>query len=392
MSFPNVHIDNYVNDISKPAIDILSKIYTIANSLIGINRITVAFKVKGLYMVIAFLCSFLINIIITFLMLSSLLETVSSFVVFNIAQYLVCSVVAVTSRGNLQKFYNELYAFDKDIKTKLPTNFKAKINFTLAILTFSFICIQPMLIYILRPVSNTNLVMVTIDLSNMLELFYYGHLFILLETRLKSIRVILVTCFPHENQIYCLRESEFINFDDEAFCKLITRNPDVEIKKLSLLYYKSIKAYDFLYAAIKWQMLFILATSFVSLLKLFDLVALQITNNEFILKNAIFSIGLTVIRLVPLMVPSVFGERVHNEVSLLKTALNSRINNVFDTTSCRFARLFIDLLEVRSLTFSVFRMIVINTTFPSKFIGLIVTYVVIWLQFQKVIDFAKLKI
>nr|WCC58006.1 gustatory receptor 21 [Papilio xuthus] len=384
MSFPNVHIDTYISDMSKPNIDTLSKIYIIANWLIGINWLPVAFKIQGVYKILSFVCTFLMNVIIVYVLIIASIDPFTSVVVIIVVtQYFVCSFVAVSSSKNLKKFYNELWEFDKDIKMNRGTNTKARINFTLAILLFSVFIIGVVSDWF-KKLNRRILVLIFMYINNIVELFYYGHLFSLLEIRLRTIRILLLSSFPHVKRLHSLFESEGINFDDEIVCKLISRNSKIEIKKLSNLYYKIIKAYDFLNAAIRWQLFFIFAVAFITLVSFLDHTALQITDSKFTWDKAIPSIAMTVLKLLPLMVPCLFGQAIHYEVSLLRTALKSRINNVFDTTSCRFAKLFIELIQIRSLTFSVFRMIEINTTFPFKFIGLAVSYLLIILQFQKV--------
>lgn len=254
MSFSNVQIDTYVSDMSEPTIDTLSKIYIIANWFIGINILTVAFKVKGLWMIVAFMFSILFNIIIVYsLVILSIHNSYTS--VYGVAvttQYLICSFVAIISRETLQKFYNELCEFDKDVKINFPINYKTKVNLVLAILLL-FAFMAGMLVDLLQNITSMVIVLTFMYVNSIIELFYYGHLFILLETRLKSIRVLLVSCFPHENRLHSVTESEDINFDDQFIRKLISNNSGIEIKKLSLLYYNIIKAYDFLNAAIKWQ-------------------------------------------------------------------------------------------------------------------------------------------
>lgn len=56
-----------------------------------------------------------------------------------------------------------------------------------------------------------------------------------------------------------------------------------------------------------------------------------------------------------------------------------------DKPSRSIAGYFATLTEIRTLSFSVFRMIDLNTSLPFKFVGLVTTYLVILLQFQKVI-------
>nr|WCC57886.1 gustatory receptor 21 [Papilio memnon] len=316
--------------MSEPPIDMLSKIYIIANWFIGINRLTEAFKVKGLRMFVAFLFC------------------------FRDRRYNTISV-PISTCETLQKFYNELCEFDKNIKINFQINFKAKVNFVLAILLI-FIFIIGMLVDLLQSITS---MVIIFYVNNIIEL-YYGHLF-LLQIILKSIRVLLVST------LHSLTETEGINLS-VIIRKLISNNFGVEIKKLSLLYYNVIKAYDFLNVAIKWRLLF-------SVLFFFTF--------QFMWTDTVPNIVTCVIKLLPLVVPCFFGEALRNEVCLLHAAIK-RIYNLFGNIISSIRLVLFRLLIAASLTFSVFRMIEINT-FPFKFIGLEFSYVLIILQFQKVV-------
>ncbi|XP_068618057.1 uncharacterized protein [Battus philenor] len=226
-----------------------------------------------------------------------------------------------------------------------------------------------------------------LDFINMLELYYYGHLFNLLQIRLKAIRVLLVSSYSHKNNRYFYSEHESINFSDKNNFMLRDRIANVEILSLLLMYCKIVKAYDFLNAAIKWQLLIIVTTSFVTLVGMAYRSALSYIENNFTWFNGLPDAALMLIRVLPLIEPCVCAEGVHIEVILLRTSLYSRVyNNIFDCNNRKFANTLIALTQARSLSFSVFRMMEINTTLPFKFLGLLITYLVILLQFYKVIN------
>ncbi|XP_068618058.1 uncharacterized protein [Battus philenor] len=66
---------------------------------------------------------------------------------------------------------------------------------------------------------------------------------------------------------------------------------------------------------------------------------------------------------------------------------NTKKVEVKNNNKRRFAKSLLKLTQARSLTFSVFRMVEINTSLPFKILELVVIYLVILLQFSKVVNF-----
>ncbi|XP_026728969.1 uncharacterized protein LOC113494702 [Trichoplusia ni] len=96
-----------------------------------------------------------------------------------------------------------------------------------------------------------------------------------------------------------------------------------------------------------------------------------------------FSIGI----MLPLFAPCMLGDQVHNEVRRLRELIASRLyENQLDKASRGMARALLAWTETRDLSFSLLRMLDIDISLPFKFVGLLVTYLIILLQFQKVIN------
>ncbi|XP_028160101.1 uncharacterized protein LOC114352632 [Ostrinia furnacalis] len=91
--------------------------------------------------------------------------------------------------------------------------------------------------------------------------------------------------------------------------------------------------------------------------------------------------------MIPLFSPCMFGDRVHGEVRRLRELLASRLyENKLDKKGRSAARALLALTEARDLSFSLLHMVQIDISLPFKFIGLLVTYLIILLQFEKVIN------
>nr|XP_026495740.1 uncharacterized protein LOC113400400 [Vanessa tameamea] len=102
-----------------------------------------------------------------------------------------------------------------------------------------------------------------------------------------------------------------------------------------------------------------------------------------------FSVNLSfsLIELLPLLVPCIYAEQVCGEVRILKDLISSRLyENTLDKSSRSSARSLLTLIETRNLSFSLFHMFDIDIALPFKFLGLLLTYLIIMLQFDKVIN------
>nr|WCC57727.1 gustatory receptor 18.2 [Papilio dardanus] len=380
------------NEMYNYPVDTLSKIYIVIGWLMGINRLPVAFKVKRYYYIVSLGWSVILSGFTGYYVFIMGLDNLLSLVILlNFIQYFICSFIAVKSGNVVKKFYNELFEFDKELRFQSPTTLTSRINFGLLLAVISAVIINFGILSRTSEIGINQLIVLNIlDLNNVIESFFNAHLFSLFQIRLKCIRILLMSSFPYENQKKFPTENENTNIDDKNILKLLTRCPEVEIRKLLLLYYKLIKAYDFLNTAIKWQLFSTLVTSFMTILNLLRFTILLNRNNFENLQTLAPGFALISIRAVPFLLPCFFGSKISNEVALLHGALFRRTHlNVFDVTSHSYAKLFLNLIQARTLTFSVFRMIEINTTLPFKFLGLLATYTLILIQFEKVVNFEK---
>ncbi|XP_028160110.1 gustatory receptor 68a-like [Ostrinia furnacalis] len=91
--------------------------------------------------------------------------------------------------------------------------------------------------------------------------------------------------------------------------------------------------------------------------------------------------------MIALFSPCMFGDQVHCEVRRLRELLASRLyENKLDKSGRSAARALLALTEAQDLSFSLLRMFQVDISLPFKFIGLLVTYLIILLQFEKVIN------
>ncbi|XP_069361222.1 uncharacterized protein [Maniola hyperantus] len=144
------------------------------------------------------------------------------------------------------------------------------------------------------------------------------------------------------------------------------------MKKLMDFYNNIIIAYDYLNDAVKWQV----GTLLFVLLQIFD------RNNALV-----YGVSMIVIQVFPVLVPCVFADRIQKEVRLIKDFLACKLyENTLDKPSRSTARTLLALIETRNLSFSLFHMFDIDISLPFKFMALLLTYLIILLQFDKVIS------
>ncbi|KAL0821766.1 hypothetical protein ABMA28_005187 [Loxostege sticticalis] len=103
--------------------------------------------------------------------------------------------------------------------------------------------------------------------------------------------------------------------------------------------------------------------------------------------SIITDVDLMAMEMLALFSPCIFGDRVHGEVRRLRELLASRLyENKLDKSGRSAARALLALTEARDLSFSLLRMLQVDISLPFKYIGLLVTYLIILLQFEKVIS------
>nr|WCC57882.1 gustatory receptor 17 [Papilio memnon] len=386
MAVPSVLVNTYLfND--EYSIDILTKIYIVFGWVIGMNRLPVIWnqkryvKIASFCYILVFNCCLLYSIFFCYPKKSKDL-----LIILNVILYFVCHVCAIMFWKTLKSFYKQLSKIDKKVNMEYCTSFNCKINF---IQCFCLILCTVVYNVISNIVDGMIVLLpgiIVVHINYILESHYYGHLFGVLESRLILLRKLIVVNYPtNRNNVHTYNE-EFRNCENEHV-KLHYKNCKMDIRKLMQLYSEIIKAYDLLNAALFQQLLMIVVTTFLTTLTITYRAVLHIIDNTYSWRSLIFEIGITVTEMIPMIVPCVFGERLQTEVQLLRNSLYTRIHtNGFDKSTRSVANYFLALTEVRSLTFSVFRMFEMNLSMFFQLLRVLISYVVIILQFQKVIN------
>nr|WCC57941.1 gustatory receptor 16 [Papilio polytes] len=386
MTISNVRGNIYLDQFNKRSIDLISKIYGMIAWLMGINRLTMFFKLGTKSKILTLAYSLFFNSLLFYFVLKSNTSNVYM-KFFNITEYLLCAFIAFIYNETLLKFYEGLSQFDNEITFKSSVTSKSVVNFLQAVFNLILVIILNSCCNNIEHLGNVTADVIPAHLTHVWEIHYYVHLFELLKLRLKSVRVLLLASFPTNVvvDITCCSENDLCK---ENIVTLVNNNKKNTVRKLLNLYSKIITIYDFLNAALQWQLLLIISTTFlVMLVWTYDAV-LHIINDEYTLIEGLFDMVLFFALIAPMFTICGSGQGIHDEVMLLQNALYPRIyKNTFDKKNRSVASSLLALTEVRTLSFSVFRMFDLNTSFPFKFFGLLASYLVILLQFKKVTNF-----
>ncbi|KAM3965764.1 uncharacterized protein ACR2FA_000090 [Aphomia sociella] len=299
--------------------------------------------------------------------------------IMNICEYVFVIIFNFFTWRRMQRYYSELSRFDAEVGCR-PKVTQASIgNFVQMLMLLILLAIFYIISFSIDGWNRLSVPLVPVNLMHALEVQYYGHLLSLLLPRLRLINYYAESTLSNVKVIAPPKVEEFVYFK-------YNNMTNGQMKKLMDLYHILIKAYDFLVEAIKWQLLVIIITSFISILAFCYNVSLIIICNTDPIVDVISDMGLTVGQMIPLFSPCVFSDRVHNEVRRLRELLASRLyENKLDKCSRSTARALLALTEARDLSFSLLRMLEIDISLPFKFIGLLITYLIILLQFEKVI-------
>lgn len=255
MSAPTVRVNNYVENTTKSRYDVLSKIYIISEWLIGINRLPIIYKTKRICKILTVGYPLIVNCILLATLLRIYPNSLSKSLNFgNILQYFICSIKGNFSWGQLRNFYDKLFIFDEEIRSKWHLSNSSKNNFLQITFMVIFFIIFNVLSRREEDMAHLPSSLYPVILTHMIEFYYYGHLLSLLELRLRTIRILLLSSFPIPGKdITNFSEKQYIDDKDINVINLRNNNSKVEIKKLMKMYKHIIEIYDSLNVAIKWQ-------------------------------------------------------------------------------------------------------------------------------------------
>uniref|UniRef100_A0A2A4J8P1 Gustatory receptor n=1 Tax=Heliothis virescens TaxID=7102 RepID=A0A2A4J8P1_HELVI len=178
-----------------------------------------------------------------------------------------------------------------------------------------------------------------------------------------------------------------LNIEDFGYSKSDSNKALCKMEKVMNLYHNMIKAYNYLIEAVKWQLLVTIVSAFLNILSCCYRVSLTVIKEDVPLSFIITYVGLLAGIMLPLFAPCMLGDQVHNEVRRLRELLASRLyENQLDKLDRCKARALLAWTETRNLSFSLLCMFDIDISLPFKFIGFLITYLIILLQFQRVMN------
>ncbi|XP_068618056.1 uncharacterized protein [Battus philenor] len=353
MSPSNVKINNFTENKSSHHVDFTSKIFIIMQFCFGLNRLSLMDKFNALYSTLLFTYCFCINAILLFAIFENQANFVfSGLLCENILTHYITAVLGFGLCKRMRAFFENINTFDKKLNTKLKINLTTILNVVLCGVLLISLYVIFITLYMLKIVNLTSMYMTVTHALKIIELFHYGHMLSLLLQRLRLINRNLIHSF----------DKNYISSYDNCDCSSIPRNhcANRELRKLSPLYYIIIQAFDALNAAIKY------------------LVELHI--------RCIQPLCLCILLFLPLFSPCFIASQIKNEVCTIKDLIISNLYNL-DKNERVQAKILLRLATTRTLSFSLFRMFEIDTFFPFQILLVVITYLIIFLQFEKVLGF-----
>ncbi|CAG4951970.1 unnamed protein product [Colias eurytheme] len=155
--------------------------------------------------------------------------------------------------------------------------------------------------------------------------------------------------------------------------------------KFLRLYYIIINAFDILNSAVKWQLLFTFIKTFSVSLGDLHFLMTAVINKDWSVHQVLLTVSIAVVQIGSMFSVCASGDKLQKEVLRLRDMLACRLyQGKLDKQDRRTAQALLTLTETRNLSFSVFHMFNINISLPFEIVGLLVTYLIILLQFEKV--------
>ncbi|XP_072945012.1 uncharacterized protein [Epargyreus clarus] len=378
MSPPAVRVNTFV-PTKESKLDLVSKIIIVFELICGINRLPVFGRLKPVCLALSLAYSLSINIFIAYSTYNNLSRGLGEFVrALKLWQYCMCAILGFAFRKRLREFYSGLIKFDKETDFRMEN--KEVIKSTVQIcLTVGFMIGFITFLYLAHVFKNDYIELIIILLVSIIELHFFGHLLNLLVPRLRFMNHLMKQSLCNRSGIHIVQNG--------LICPNKTKKSTMDMKKLMDFYHRIIITFDILYEAIKWQMIIILITSFIASLFVSYNLILRYIRSDYTLGQLLVETTMTFAEIVPLFAPCRVVDILHGEVRCLIELLSSRLyENKIEKSSRAVAQAFLALMEARDLSFSLLRIFDIDVSFPFKFLGLLVTYLIILLQFEKVIN------
>lgn len=226
-----MHINNYTEN-KNLSIDVLSKIYIIFELLIGLNRVNVFNTKRVIFKTLTCLYSVSIIGLLSYFIYFSKGNVIS--ICMKLIQYIIYSIFGFATRKKLEKFYNELKIFDKEVGSS-PTITRCCVN---NLLQTAFI-----MAFTLFTIHDKDLIQFAIlFLMHVLENQYYGHLVLLLIQRLRLINWYVKSSLINTETVKLTEVEQFS-----------VNGIEIKMSRLMDFYVIIVNAYDLLKDSIKHQ-------------------------------------------------------------------------------------------------------------------------------------------
>lgn len=248
MTPPSVLVNTYFSGNDKSYIDPISKIFILTQLAFGSVRVPLLGDVHLGYILLSAVYSLLLACAYGYVVYENIDEYPLNIVICIFCiQCMFFMLFNVVSIRRMQRYYNELNVFDKEVGCR-PRTGKASIrNLMSTIVVMFYIVIIFALPHIFVSLENLALEMLPFPIMHALEVHFCGHLLSLLLPRLRLINYYMELSLSNS------KITRNLNIEQFGYSKADSNKTLCKMEKVMNLYHNMIKSYNYLIESVKWQ-------------------------------------------------------------------------------------------------------------------------------------------
>ncbi|CAG9111825.1 unnamed protein product [Plutella xylostella] len=337
------------------AVDPISQVFIKVELLFGLNRLRVLDRQSFRRRFLVTLYCVSVNLVILYLAVSSCPVSTNFRMMLNITTYYFNVIFSFIVCGKLRLYFNEMNTFDMAVSCKPKVLAFLKQHAILHVIMV-VVVVADTVSFLVREKHACQFFI--FHLLALIEYYFLAHLFCTIDPRLRLINFFVESLLNKSSRTDIRDRPSF--FKHCTQCKPVRDCRDIHF--LMDLYEIIINAHCRLIDAVKWQ-----ETNPLSYWEVFSS-ALYIGSN-----------------ILCLLMPCAHRDQIHGEVRRLRVLLASLL---YENNICKrsrgTARAMLLLIHEYDLSVSLLGMLRVDISLPLHYVSLLVTHLIILLQFQKV--------
>ncbi|GBP32746.1 hypothetical protein EVAR_18898_1 [Eumeta japonica] len=383
-----------VNTLVKPKIleiDKIMKLYLLIEAMMGVDRLVLCEDLHKYMKYCLRIFALLLNIsVIVVSVLYPCLQTAYTMIlVFCIAHYHLYAVIALIYKSDLRRFLVVLQKFDKlypEIDLKKLQRYGKKYFRVVALLFIFFGCnvlayLVP--VYYLRrwQINDLLLQVLPFQFINIVESMLCTHLLKLLSQRID----LIVNALEELNME---QKDEGISVIESNDTQSLNGKYNLSMGRIKDSYKIIVEATELVQTVVKCQIIAMLVLQFVPALMTWYLnVAVIISNVDGWWLIVLCSSCIALMMLYFQTTPCLVSDQINAKVEKITASLAQLLCSAhLDKKERLSTRTFLSYVEQHDLRFRLLRVADVGVSLPLQYVTLLVTYLIIMLQFGKLID------